>query len=79
MVRITSLPSASLIITLSRPESTMYSESVGSPPVMMVVDRDTLLRATMVVSMRSWSSGKLEKSGTAFRTAVETVVVIAIL
>jgi hypothetical protein len=41
-----------------------------------VVDRETLLRATMVVSMRSWSSGKLEKSGTAFRTAVETVVVI---
>src|SRR4030095_14416578 len=31
----------------------------------------------MLVSMRSASSGKLENRGTAFRTAVETVVVIA--
>jgi len=39
MARITSLPSESLIITLSRPESTMYMESVVSPPAMMVVER----------------------------------------
>jgi hypothetical protein len=40
----------------------------------MVVERGALLRVTTVVSMRSWSSGKLAKSGTALRTAVETVV-----
>ena len=40
---------------------------------MMVVERGALLRVTTVVSMRSCSSGKLAKSGTALRTAVETV------
>jgi len=44
---------------------------------MMVVLRDALRRVTIVVSMRSWSSGKLVNSGTALRTAVETVVAIA--
>jgi hypothetical protein len=44
---------------------------------MTVVDLGMLLRATTLVSIRSWSSGKLEKSGTALRTAVETVVAIA--
>src|SRR5882724_8930766 len=43
---------------------------------MMVVERAALRRVTMVVSVRSWSSGKLANSGTAFRTAVETVVAI---
>src|SRR3954469_17921134 len=43
---------------------------------MMVVERAALRRVTMVVSMRSWSSGKLVNSGTAFNTAVETVVAI---
>src|SRR5216684_70600 len=44
---------------------------------MMVVERDALRRVTIVVSMRSWSSGKLANSGTAFSTAVETVVAMA--
>ncbi len=39
MARMTSRPSSSLIITLRRPEMTMYSESVGSPAAMMVVLR----------------------------------------
>src|SRR5436190_9596270 len=43
---------------------------------MMVVERAALRRVTMVVSMRSWSSGKLVNSGTAFNTAVETAVAI---
>src|SRR5436190_18330198 len=43
---------------------------------MMVVERAALRRVTIVVSMRSWSSGKLVNSGTAFKTAVETVVAI---
>src|SRR5690242_1151883 len=43
---------------------------------MMVVEREALRRVTIVVSMRSWSSGKLANSGTAFNTAVETVVAI---
>ena len=73
----TSLPSASLIITFSRPESTMYSESVASPLAMMVVERAALRRVTTPVSMRSCSSGKPANSGTAFMTAVETVVAIA--
>src|SRR6266849_2900871 len=44
---------------------------------MMVVEREALRRVTIVVSMRSWSSGKLANSGTAFSTAVETVVAMA--
>ena len=44
---------------------------------MMVVARGALRRDTTAVSMRSWSSGKLTNSGTAFSTAVETVVAIA--
>src|SRR3954462_1840465 len=43
---------------------------------MMVVPRAALRRATMVVSVRNCSSGKLANSGTALRTAVETVVAI---
>src|SRR6267143_1742391 len=77
MARITSLPSESLIITLSRPESTMYMESVASPPAMMVVERETLFRVTTTVSIRNCSSGTLANSGTAFKTAVETGVAIA--
>ena len=63
-------------MTLRRPDRTMYSESVGSPPAITVVERGALFRVTTPASMRSWSSGKLEKSGTAFRTAVETVEAI---
>jgi hypothetical protein len=44
---------------------------------MIVVPLAALRRETIVVSMRSCSSGKLANSGTAFRTAVETVVAIA--
>src|SRR5690348_18418247 len=44
---------------------------------MIVVERAALRRVTTPVSMRSCSSGKLANSGTAFRTAVETVVAIA--
>src|SRR3954466_13554713 len=44
---------------------------------MTMVERVTLFRATTEASMRNCSSGKLEKSGTAFSTAVETVVAIA--
>src|ERR687895_695294 len=40
---------------------------------MMVVERGALFRVIMVVSIRSCSSGKLMKSGTVFRTAVDTV------
>ncbi len=43
---------------------------------MTVVERVALLRVTTEASMRSWSSGKLENSGTAFSTAVETDVAI---
>src|SRR3954463_13760920 len=43
---------------------------------MMVVLRAALRRETIVVSMRNCSSCKLANSGTAFRTAVETVVAI---
>ena len=39
IARMTSRPSSSLIITLRRPEITMYSASVGSPAAMMVVLR----------------------------------------
>jgi hypothetical protein len=39
-----------------------------------VVERGALFLVTTMVSMRSWSSGKLAKSGTALRTAVETVL-----
>jgi hypothetical protein len=44
---------------------------------MMVVLRGALRRVTIVVSMRACSSGKLVNSGTAFNTAVDTVVAIA--
>src|SRR5918992_6183074 len=40
---------------------------------MMVVERGALFRVIIVVSIRSCSSGKLMKSGTVFRTAVDTV------
>ena len=40
---------------------------------MIVVERAALRRVTIGVSMRSWSSGKLANSGTAFKTAVENV------
>jgi hypothetical protein len=43
----------------------------------MVVLRGALRRVTIVVSMRSCSSWKVANSGTAFNTAVDTVVAIA--
>ena len=51
---------------------------LGEAMIEGMVERGMLLRDTTVVSMRSWSSGQLENSGTAFRTAVETVVAMAI-
>jgi hypothetical protein len=53
MLSMTSLPSASLIITLSRPEITRYSESVGSPAAITMAPRGKLLRTTIVASVRS--------------------------
>jgi hypothetical protein len=44
---------------------------------MTVVDLGVLRLVTTPARSRSWSSGKLENSGTAFSTAVETVVAIA--
>src|SRR5258708_6004018 len=40
---------------------------------MIVVERVALRRATMVVSMRSWSSWKLANRGPAFRTSLPEV------
>jgi hypothetical protein len=42
---------------------------------MIVVERGALRLVTIVLSMRSWSSGKLVKSGTALSTAVDTVAI----
>lgn len=72
MLRITSLPSASLIITLRRPESTMYSDSIESPAAMMIEPRVTLRRVTTVASRRKGSSAKFAKSGTERSIADET-------
>ena len=68
----TSFPSASLIMTLSRPEMTIYRESVRSPAAMTVVPRGVLLRATMPATRCNCSSGKLANIGTFLSTAVDT-------
>ena len=52
MLRMTSLPSESLIITFRRPDRIMYSESMASPLAMMVVERGAPLRVTTVASVR---------------------------
>ncbi|MFL5143930.1 MAG: hypothetical protein ACJ8DP_11375 [Microvirga sp.] len=50
---------------------------MASPLDMIVVLRLALRRVTIVVSMRSCSSEIVANSGTAFNTAVDTVVAIA--